>query len=62
MRANLIALVILLAVACAAFLRAAPAECETCYLTGTPCYGNYVCGQNCICIQPNGPGSEGWCN
>lgn len=39
---------------------AEPAECEDCILTGTICYG--TCIDPCVCIQPNGPGSQGWCN
>ena len=43
-------------------ITAKPAECRDCMLTGITCYGNSACGEYCTCIQPDGPGSKGWCN
>jgi hypothetical protein len=45
-------------------LYASPAECRDrdCILSGIPCYANVYCGDACTCIQPNGPGTKGWCN
>ena len=60
MRANLIALAILAAITCAAFLRAEPARCEYC-LSGQRCFGNIACGQDCKCLLINGPGQAGVC-
>jgi hypothetical protein len=54
--------ILALSAAAYALTPAKPAECDTCMLTGIVCYGQVACGENCICIQPNGPGSEGWCN
>ena len=40
-----------------------PASTATCqsFCASVPCYAQ-TCGNGCVCIQPNGPGSEGFCN
>lgn len=60
MKANLIALAILLAIAGAALLRAEPAVCGTC-LSGFACWNDANCGQGCDCILINGIGHAGVC-
>lgn len=35
------------------------AQCQS-WCVGS-CYG-YGCGATCTCIQPNGPGTKGFCN
>jgi len=46
----------------ALFLIGAPVSTAKCqgWCVGT-CYG-YGCGATCTCIQPNGPGTQGFCN
>ena len=61
MRANAIALAILLTVGFAAFLRAEPAQCADCYYSGMSCYNSSVCGKGCSCILVNGLGKAGVC-
>gem|GEM_PF-5826714 len=39
---------------------AATAVCQG-FCTGQPCWG-YGCPSGCICIQPDGPGTQGFCN
>lgn len=60
MRANLIALAVLLAIFGAAFLRAEPARCENC-LHGFACWNDANCGQGCDCLLINGLGKAGVC-
>lgn len=60
MKANLIGLVILLAVAGATLLQASPATCENC-LSGMRCWNDGNCGQGCDCILINGLGQAGVC-
>lgn len=60
MRANLIALSILLAVTCAAFLRAEPAYCQSC-ASLVKCFNSAGCAQGCRCFQPDGIGKPGFC-
>ena len=61
MRANLIALTILIVVGFAAFLRAEPAQCEDCMLSGLSCWTSTECGKGCHCIRVNGLGNAGVC-
>ncbi len=60
MKTNLLAITIGTLVGLGLVFAAEPAECEGCIMTGYVCYG--TCLGDCICIQPNGPGTEGWCN
>ena len=39
---------------------ALPAHCENCP-SSVDCYNDFICGENCRCLQPNGPGSAGFC-
>jgi len=39
---------------------ATTAQCQS-WCQG-PCYAPYGCGKTCTCIQPNGPGTQGFCN
>ena len=61
MRANVIALAILAAVTCGAFLRAEPATCYDCLTGGNPCWAQASCGMGCTCLRINGPGAAGVC-
>lgn len=42
----------------AALSWAPPADCQFCYVN--LCYGDFECGE-CRCMQPQGPGTQGFC-
>jgi len=47
-------------IACVLFGATSTAQCQG-WCQG-PCFGSYGCGATCICIQPGGPGTQGFCN
>lgn len=56
-----LAITLLAALATGALLtHAEPAACNDCY--STVCYTSSACASGCSCIQPDGPGTRGWCN
>lgn len=59
MKANLIAVLILTAIAGVALLRAEPAACENCR-SGMQCWSSTVCG-GCSCLRPGGLAAPGFC-
>lgn len=55
------ALALIAAISLAAtLLHSSEASCDDCY--STVCYTSAACASGCSCIQPEGPGTRGWCN
>lgn len=59
MRVVLTFLAIAVVIATATY--ALPVQCADCFFSGSPCWGNDICGQGCSCIRINGPGKAGVC-
>lgn len=45
-----------------AWLSSPEPSCAQGYCYSAPCFGPGGCTGGCTCIQPGGPGTQGWCN